>query len=214
MELPDTPNKTKPEDFLFSAPEWSQLPDLLQTEFSSKGYDQQWYREKADFLLRQTLLNVHSKLVQLGLWDYVAREDSSGKGCLEFLVTDVNRLKSYLKKSPTLSTPKPFGYMKKLRLFFRKWTIKIFKDSKDWQSRERRWRCSLHLKHFGFWENTNKVQAHIDMAGLARPVWWIFPPIPLVLALIHAVDYKGYLDAFRIRNCLKNMNKLEIKKCD
>lgn len=169
---------------LKSVPYWKQLPSKTQSELSEKGYDEKWFAgEGKDDSIRLTVLNLYVKLSGMDLWKYVGKRDTTPKGRLEFIATNVRMLKQELKI---------------------RWNFRNPEDSMNkWDSAEKRATGALHFKHFSNWPE-GKVQAHIDQAGLwaGNPyLWWANP----VTWSRHAVDYlfiDSYQDVFGIRNIL------------
>ncbi len=161
-------------------PQWFQLPGLAKRELSAKGYTEAWFNDKNE-RQRLTVFNIYVKLRGLNLWSYVARESSSGIGIMEFNTGSIKGLKSELHKRRDFTDPESSLH--------------------EWSSREKRSEGSLHFKHFKGWP-ANKVQAHIDKAGLHGGTVPIIGP--LIQAIRHFIDWleDGYKDVFGIRNIL------------
>ncbi len=153
------------------APRWSELRESTRAALERPGYDQDWYAEHPS--LRATILLVSYRLRATGLWRFVGREDGSTQGCLHFRATDVDALREALAREARFTTP---GH------------------GARWQSRERRFTATVHLKHFRGWP-LDRIQAHLDLAGLPqRWWWWLVPPAPAALWLRHALHYSSYRD--------------------
>jgi hypothetical protein len=170
-------------------PHWNQLPPYAQEAISSRGFDEKWYDdEKQSDEMRVTVLNLFAKLQGLGLWDFVKKNISSDVGKLEFECTDVDALKKILRGRSDFTNPE--------------------RSDVEWSSREERAVGKLHFKHFKDWPK-NKVQAHIDQAGLLlhHPIITgilSFGIATAIEAARHGIDYveDGYKQPREIREIL------------
>ena len=136
------------------------------------GYTAAWF-ERAPPDVALTIRVCATKLLEHGLWDFVAREEDSAVGTMHVTVTDPAALRAALRVRGFA-----FGGG----------------DDGPWDASERTFGPSLHAKHFDGWP-ADKVQFHVDRAGLwlAR-AWWWFPPVPLVQMARHAWHYESYRD--------------------
>ena len=162
------------------APYWQQLPDYAQRYLSLSNYGQGCFDQQADSI-RMTVLNLFVKLRGMHLWQFVTLRSTTSISCLEVTASKIKTLKQELTN---------------------RWNFRTPEDSmKEWDSPEKRATGSLHFKHFNGWPN-NKVQAHIDQAGLwlgHRELWWAGIP---VTGPRHLANYDSYQDVFGIRDIL------------
>lgn len=156
-------------------PPWSQLEGATRAALEAPGYDARWYADNP--ALRATVLLVSHRLRAARLWRFVGREDGSTTGCLHFRAARVEALRSSLAGDARFTARG---------------------DPAQWHARERRLTAALHLKHFRGWP-PDRVQAHLDLAGLPqRWWWWLAPPVPAAMWIRHAVHYSSYLDVDRL----------------
>ncbi|MDH3592464.1 MAG: hypothetical protein OER88_11325, partial [Planctomycetota bacterium] len=104
-------------------------------DLASRGYTVAWL-ESRDPALRTTIHNCAAKLREHDLWRFVRAEADSDVGTMHFLATDVDALKRSL--GPRFTRPAA--------------------SDEEWESSERCFSASLHLKHFRGWPR-DKVQA-------------------------------------------------------
>lgn len=161
--------------------DFDRLPAGARTDLAERGYDRAYFAA-APAPLRQTIKNVYAKMAALGLFRYVGQESESAIGCLQFRCPDLDGFRGALVQRG-FSRPQPQGGF--------------------WDCRERRARCSLHIKHFAGWPE-DRVQAHIDVFGVwpKQARWWLFPPLPAGLPLLHLLTPRSYLDQDRIARIL------------
>lgn len=163
-----------------TAPGWDQLPELAKTELGSRNYHKRWYEDSSRTdEQRQAVLNLYVKMRGMGLWDYVTHRDKVTKSSLNFRSASLDDLKAKLRERDDFTTPD--------------------ESSTKWESREKRARGSLHIKHWGAF-----TEAHIDPTGFRfrSSWWWAMPLIPLALMVLHGIDYSGYENPFRVRDIL------------
>jgi len=175
--------RMKPSNRSLSVPQWNQLPELARRELELKKYNESNFNQKND-IYRLSVLNLYVKLRGLNLWQYVSEESHRGIGSLNFIAKKSNELQKTLQKRDDFTDPES-GSTSKLR----------------WSSREKRSTGSLHFKQYSDWDK-EKVEGHIDKAGLHG---WIIPIIgPIIQLIKHWVDWArdGYQDVYGIRNIL------------
>ena len=174
---------------LRAVPHWSQLPPYVQEALSPRGFGADWFDSaKQSDDIRLTVLTLYVKLQGLGLWGFVGKNISTNVGNLEFECTDIQGLKAALRQRDEFTNPE--------------------RSDVDWSSREERATAALHFKHFKTWPS-NKVQVHIDQAGLFlrhRILTGIFSLgiATGIQAIRHGIDYAkdGYTDSRAIREQL------------
>lgn len=163
-----------------AADRFSRLSRDAQRDLARPGFGADWFAD-ADEPLAATVLNLYAALSAQGLWPLVTREWQSDVGVLQFTCDDVDALHRALAERDF--TP----------VRTRRW---------GWESRERRPRASLHLKHFDGWD-PDKVQAHVDPIGtVPRWYWWCLPPLPLALILLHCWHWHAYTRPTAVRRAL------------
>jgi hypothetical protein len=160
-------------------PWWNQLPSDVQTKLGWCDLDEQRFNSLPD-LKRQTVLNLFVKLSGLDLWKYVGEfVNKPDVGNLDFVCFNVPGLMNALRAMGTFTDPG---------------------ENQDtmWDSREKRGRAPLHIKHFA---GTETIQAHIDRYGLYLNTHW-YSTIPGFVA--HTADWfvDGYQEALDVRDIL------------
>lgn len=149
------------------------LPPSRRRELAAAGFDQEYF-EAATPAVALTVVALGSRLSRLGLWSFVATDESTGVGVLEFRATDVSGLKAALRDRADFSNPG--------------------RSPRRWSSRQRVLRYSLHFKHFPHW-SPEVVQVHVDPWGLPPASELFRAPLTSIATTIgHLGDPEGYLE--------------------
>jgi len=168
-----------------AVPSWGMLPIYAQTELEDKGYSGDWFdRQSAE--CRLTILNLYVKLRGMHFWEHIRGimidETNQFPGRLNFFVRDVRALKQDLRSRWNFRDPEA-------------------SDTEKWDSAEKRVTGALHFKHFAGWPQ-DKVEAHIDQAGVwlgSKLFFWAGLPVTLIR---HGLTLDSYQDPFGIRTIL------------
>jgi len=170
---------------LAKVPLWDQLPSYAREELEAKAYSGDWFDRQIPET-RLTILTLYVKLRGMQLWEHIRGvmidETNQYPGRLNFIANDVNALKQDLRSRWNFRDPEPSNVQK-------------------WDSAEKRATGALHFKHFESWP-PDKVEAHIDQAGVwlgSKAFWWVGVP---VTGLRHLIAYDSYQDPFGIRDIL------------
>jgi hypothetical protein len=178
-------------------PKWNDLPKYVQSDLDSIGvtkpiFDGESPNYSVDRLVRLSILNLYVKLKGVTLsgisvWDYIDEFKHAGVGVFDFTVSSMDEFKDALTREEAFANP----------------------GSKDdvWDSRELRYRLSLHFRHkTEYHYGPNGVASHIDPTGLfTGPGVWRKIAVGLELgipAIIHGVCYSHFKHVDDIRDGL------------
>lgn len=161
-------------------------------DLRSRGFDDAWWR-RAPPPLRRTVLVLRARLRTLGLWRFVAAEVDSEVGALDVRCRDLGE---FARRLQALGFTRPRSGPNRRGLAAR------------WDSAERVAVAAVHVKHFDGWD-PDRVQFHVDPVGLHVPWrWWLVPPVPLLVAVWHASDPRGYRDIDRVERLLRACGRI------